>query len=177
MIHYRKRLETLYLATLPATIMLLLTIVFLTSKHINGISQFMPLLPVLSIFYSGVAQARDLPYSFIFLLGLVIDSVTGLPLGITSLTYIFFLLIILTQRKYIHKEGFVIKWGFFAGLLAIANLSCWGLLSLFYSQLQPTGWAFFQWFLTVCCYPFFHKIMDHVYEYIQARRWQILHGL
>ena len=176
MIPSSKRIELAFLAILPAFITFVLAIIFMSAKHIRGMDHFMPVLPVIPIFYWGIAQARDMSYIFVFLLGIMMDAVSGLPLGITSLTFLLFMIVIHTQRKYIHKEGFVIKWFFFAGILVVIYVFNWMLLTFFYSHAQTVGPAFIQWFLTVCCYPFLHKGFDGVYEYIHSRRWQILHG-
>ena len=176
MIHASKRMELFFLAMLPAIITTLLTIFSVASKHITGLDRFMPILALIPVFYWGMAQTRDMPYWFLFVLGILIDSVTGLPLGSTSLEYMLFLILLQSQRKYIHKEGFVIKWGFFAGLLAAASLFNWASLSFFYSHMQIVLPVLIQWLLTVCCYPVLHKFFDGIYEHIHSRRWQILHG-
>src|ERR1700722_13163714 len=105
MIEPSKRFELFFLSALPALITAALAVFFLASKHIAGLSHFMPLLPLIPVFYWGMAHAREMPYWFVFPLGLMQDAVTGLPLGLSSLLYIFFLLLLHAQRKYIHKEG------------------------------------------------------------------------
>lgn len=176
MIQPGKRLELLFLGSLPAILTALLTLFYLTSKHISGLNHFMPSLPLIPIFYWGMMQARDMPYWFVFATGLVMDAVMGLPLGLTSLLYIFFLLMVHAQRKYFHKEGFVIKWGYFAVMIAVASIANWVLLSFFIQHSEPLLPALVQWFLTLCVYPVMHKSFDGLYEYIHSRRWQILHG-
>lgn len=177
MIHPTKRLELWFLGSLPALITALLTVAYLTSKHIEGMGHFMPLLPILPVFYWGMMQARDMPYWFVFSIGMVMDAVTGLPLGFTSLLFIIFLLMVHTQRKYFHKEAFVIKWGYFAIMLGAACITSWLVLAFFMQHGQPLLHAVLQWFLTVCFYPLLHKLFDGTYEYIHDRRWQILHGM
>jgi len=176
MIQPSKRLELFFLASLPALITLALTIFFLASKHVGGLNRFMPFLPLIPIFYWGMAQARDMPYWFVFALGMMMDAVMGLPLGLSSLLLIFFLVMLRAQRKYIHKEGFVIKWGYFAALMAAMSALNWIMLAFFTGRSPSFGPAFIQWFLTVCCYPLLHKGFDGLFEYIHSRRWQILHG-
>lgn len=176
MIHPTKRLELLFLGSLPALVTVLLTVVYLSTKHITGLNVFMPLLPIIPMFYWSMMQARDMPYWFVFCIGLVIDAVTGLPMGLSSLLFILFLLMVHAQRKYFHKEAFVIKWGYFALLLAVCNLAGWMLLTFFMPQSRPVLAVFLQWVFTLCIYPLLHKAFDSIYEYIHARRWQILHG-
>ncbi|MBY0408217.1 MAG: rod shape-determining protein MreD, partial [Rickettsiales bacterium] len=141
------------------------------------LSHFMPVLPILPMFYWGMMQARDMPYWFVFAIGLVMDSVMGLPLGLSSLLFIFFLVMVHAQRKYFHKEAFVIKWGYFAILLGIASIANWLLLTFFIQHSEPFVPALLQWLLTMCLYPVMHAFFDGLYEHIHSRRWQILHGM
>lgn len=169
-----RRLELFFLACLPAIITLCLAVFCLTSTHLAGLSRFMPSLPLIPIFYWGLVQAREMPYWFVFLLGLIMDSVSGQPLGLTSLIYIFFLITLHAQRKYFYKESFVIKWGYFCAMVGAASIANWFVLSVFYGGMQSFGPGFLQWLLTICCYPLMHHLFDRLYDYIHARRWQIL---
>jgi rod shape-determining protein MreD len=176
MIHLTRRFELVMWGALPGLITLLLAVLFLSAKHISGMSHFMPALPLIPVFYWGMMKAREMPYWFVFMVGLVIDSVSGLPLGLSSLLYVFFLVLLHAQRKYFYKEGFVIKWGYFALLLGATSALNWVLLSLFNSHAETVLPAVIQWFLTVGCYPALHKGFDGLTEHIHSRRWHILHG-
>src|SRR4051812_6866816 len=163
MLQPSKRLELTFLSALPALITILLTIFFLAAKHISGLNHFMPILPLIPVFYWGMVHAREMPYWFVFLLGIVLDTVTGMPLlGLSSLLYIFFLILLHVQRKYIYKEGFMIKWGYFSALLAVTCSLNWIALALFFARYQPLFPGFLQWFFTVCCYPFMHRGFDEL---------------
>jgi rod shape-determining protein MreD len=176
MIHLSRRLELAFWGALPGIITALLAVLFLSAKHITGMSHFMPILQLIPVFYWGMMQAREMPYWFVFMLGLVIDAVSGLPLGLSSLLYVFFLLLLHAQRKYFYKEGFVIKWGYFALLLGAASIMNWAMLSVFNSRSESFLPAFIQWCLTVGCYPALHKGFDGLHDHIHSRRWHILHG-
>lgn len=176
MIHPSKRLELLFLGALPASIALLLTVIYLATKHMSGLSQFMPLLPLMPVFYWGMMQARDMPYWFVFCMGLIMDAVTGLPLGLTSMLLIIFLLMVHAQRKYFFKEGFIIKWVYFAVIYAATAMLNSAMLAFFFAQPKPQLPVILQWLITLCVYPLLHKCFDAVYEHIHDRRWQILHG-
>lgn len=176
MISSGKRFKLLLLSSLPIVITLMLAILALVSKHVAGLSHFMPLLPLIPIFYWGMMHAREMPYWFVFLFGLIMDAVSGLPLGLSSLLYVVLLALLHTQRKYIYKEGFVVKWGYFSLVLAVVDGLEWIILSLFHGQAQGVWPVLLQWLLTVGCYPVLHTLFDALYDYTHARRWRILHG-
>jgi rod shape-determining protein MreD len=177
MLQPSKRFELIFLSALPALITTLLTLFFLAAKHISGLNHFMPILPLIPVFFWGMTHAREMPYWFVFILGIIMDAVMGVPLGLSSLLYIFFLILLHAQRKYIHKEGFMIKWGYFAALLGVICSLNWVALTIFNSHSESLFPGILQWFFTVCCYPFMHKGFEELYEYINSRRWHILHGM
>jgi len=176
MIPVGRRLELIILASTPSLITAALAIFYLSSKHLSGLGQFMPALPLIPVFYWGLSHSRDMPYWFVFALGLVMDAVMGMPMGLSSLLYMIFLKLLHMQRRFIQKEGFIIKWGYFGALLAVFNVLDAVGLAFFNTGPMDIGMAFLQWLLTVCCYPFFHKLFDALAEHIQSRRWHILHG-
>lgn len=176
MIHPGQRLELIFWAVMPALLTIFLTIAFLIPKHIAGLSYVMPLLPLMPVFYWGMMHAREMPYWFVFMLGLLMDPAQGTPLGLSSLLYMAFLALLHAQRRYIYKEGFMIKWGYFSMLLGIVGVLGWLLLSFFHSQAQPIQPALVQWVITSACYPVLHRGFDSIYEFVSQRRWRILRG-
>lgn len=176
MISFSKRLELQFLSAIPSLLTLLLAIFYLVPKHIGGLSSVMPLLPLMPVFYWAMAHPQAIPYWFMFIIGLVMDAVMGMPLGLSSLLYIFFLSVINTQRKYFHKEGFLIKWGYLCILLLVTTGLNWLLLSWFHADAMPLIPAVIQWCLTIACYPVAHKLFDMLEHHIYDRRWQIMHG-
>lgn len=168
------RLELALLAAAPALLTLMLAAVTLAAR--DGLASVMPVLPMLAVYYWDMGHVRAIPYWFVFALGLVVDAASGLPLGLSSLTYMLFLGLLYWKRKYIHKEGFAVKWGYFAGLLAAVLLAEWLALSWVYARLLPLPAGLIQWGLTAGCYPLAHAIFDALDRWMHDRRWKILHG-
>lgn len=169
-----KRLELALLAAVPAAFTVALAAVTLGAS--GGLAGVMPVLPLLPVYYWGTLHARAMPYWFVFLLGLMVDSVAGLPLGLSSLAYMFFLGLLYWKRKHIHKEGFAVKWGYFSGLSAVVLLGQWLVLAWVYGRVMPLPAALIQWGLTAGCYPLAHAAFDVIDRWLHDRRWRILHG-
>lgn len=176
MLSLANRLELYVLAALPSFVTLILAVFCLAPKHVEGLGSVMPLLPLMPVFYWGMQHARAIPYWFLFAVGLMMDAASGLPLGMSSLLYVLFLVCVHIRRKYIHREGFLVLWGFFALLLAATLGAHWLLLSWYHARALPAASAFVQYALTVACYPFVHALFDRIEHYIYGRRWHILHG-
>lgn len=176
MISFTKRLELRILAAAPSILALLLAIIYLVPKHVSGLNSVMPLLPLIPIFYWGVSAPRTTSYWVVFVIGLMIDAAQGAPLGLSSLLYMLFLSILNSQRRLLHKEGFLSKWGNLAGLFALIAGLNWLLLSWFHAQAMPVVPAVIQWGLTVACYPVLHKLFEVFDQYLISRRRGIFHG-
>jgi rod shape-determining protein MreD len=176
MLSLSRRLELYFLAAIPSLLTILLAILYLVPKHIDQLGNVMPLLPLMPVFYWGVQQARAVPYWLMFAIGLMVDTVTSPFLGLSSLIYILFLWLLMAQRRFFHKEGFLVKWIYLAVLLLVITAINWLLLSWYNTAAQPILPAMTQWLITVACYPVLHKIFDLLEEHIHSRRWEILHG-
>ncbi len=166
-----KRFELLLWLLTPAVITCLMFILCVIPKHIWGISYIMPLLPLIPIFYWGKMQTAEIPYWFAFLIGLLMDVVSGIPLGLSALLYVLFLITIHTQSKYIHKEGFIIIWAYFTMLLALISVLQLLIISFSGNQLHAIPAALIQWLITILFYPIFHKFFDSISGHIKQRRW------
>jgi len=171
-----RRVELYACSALPGLATLLLAVFCLVPKHLVGFGSFMPLLTLAPMYFWGVRHSGSMPYWFVFALGILIDAGMGQAVGFTSLLNLLFLRVIYAQSKYIHKEGFIIKWGYFALLVAMNQLAGWAGLSLLGGYFMPVGAAFVQWLLTLLCYPALHRCFELLEQFIQRRRWVISHA-
>lgn len=174
MIALPRRMELAWLAAVPALLTLALAAVTLAFS--DSLASIMPVLPLLPVFYWATLLPRAIPVWFVFLLGLVVDSASGLPLGFSSLAYMLFLGLLYWKRRHIHKEGFAVKWRYFAGALAAVLLAEWLCLSWVYARLLPVPAVLVQWAVTAGCYPLAHAAFDTLDRWMYERRWKILHG-
>lgn len=172
-----RKLELFFLSALPTFITLCLVLFSLSSGYKpHFLSYFSPLLYLMPIFYWGMARAREMPYWFVFCIGLINDSVSGQPLGLSSLLYLLFLLALRRQRKYFHKDGFLVQWGYFAFFLGGVCLLNSLVLALFFGHAKGWEAVSMQWVITVCCYPLLHAFFYRIHEFTTSRRWYLLQG-
>ena len=102
--------------TLTALISLFLNIV---PYKINNASILMPDFFYIVIYYWTVYRPQLLPCLIILLLGLLKDIIEYNTLGISSLSALFFQLVIISQRKFLFNRTFIVVWLGFAFCLAI----------------------------------------------------------
>lgn len=170
-----KEIELFFWTIVPSFICFVLFILCIIPKHIWGMSNIMPILPLIPIFYWGRSQSSEIPLWFAFLIGFLMDALSGSILGISAILYMIFLLTLHTQEKHFSKEGFLLLWFYFVIMLMTLSILQLLIISIFNKQIYAITPAFLQFLLTICIYPISHKLFDRIEEYRQNRRWRLTH--
>jgi rod shape-determining protein MreD len=171
-----KTVALFFLAAVPAMFLFFAVMLTLIPKHADGLSQFMPLLYMPVVFFWAVHYPGYMPHWLVFVAGLLVDAISGQPLGISSLLMMGMLVAVHFQYKTMHKEGFVLKWAVFTMLLGGITLVQWIMMSVYHQQFLNPQNGLLQWFMTVALYPALHQLFDAAHQAVQNRRVQLLHS-
>ena len=172
----KKRFELLLWMFAPASITFLLFILYTVPKHIWGLNYVTPLLPLIPIFYWGRLQTSGMPFWFVFLIGLLMDVVSGTPLGLSALLYLLLLTVWRSKSKDINNSGFIAIWTYFMLSLAIFFVIQLAVMSFSATLLHTAPYVFIQWLLTSSFYPLFHNLFDRISDHAKHRNRMIFHG-
>jgi rod shape-determining protein MreD len=148
-----QRIETGLRSALPFALTLLLTVLSTVPLGPPRLGPVMPALPVVAVFYWAVYRPDLMPYSATFAIGVVYDSLTGAPMGLSSLVLLTLQGLAGTQRKFFHGKTLAVAWAGFALLAAAAALLAWLLAALYHLYAVPVRALLFQTALTVAVYP------------------------
>ena len=89
--------------------------------------------PFILIFFFTLKEFKHFDYFFVFLAGLINDTVVGLPLGISSLSYI----LICTATSYFRnitiRPNPIKDWFYFLFIISLINSINYSILTLFFS--------------------------------------------
>ena len=132
------------------TLFFILSIVPLSFGILN-ISR--PLFLVICIYHWALFQPKILGHLALFLIGLIQDIILGAPLGITSLVYIALHHIILSQRKILLHQPFLILWAVFTLPALCISLFLWTAGSALTLSVLPILPVILEFLLTILCYP------------------------
>ncbi len=171
-----RNIKIAFSSSLPMLVIYLLALFYLVPKHIGGLSAIMPPVHLAAVFIWAVLRPDDLSFILLALLGMIIDVATALPFGLSALTYTLFLLLIISQRRYIQNEGFATMWGYFALTLLLLQIMLWTICSLFYNQLLPISACLWQWLITALLYPLLHGLLYPLVEKLTRFRYRLLHA-
>ena len=89
--------------------------------------------PFLLIFYFALKEYNKFDYLLVFLAGLINDTVVGLPLGISSLSYILVCIFASYLRNITIRPHLIKDWFYFLFVISLINSVNYSILFLFFS--------------------------------------------
>ena len=89
--------------------------------------------PFILIFYFALKEYQRFDYFLVFLAGLVNDTVVGLPLGLSSLSYILICIFATYLRNITISPNLIKDWFYFLFIISLINSINYTVLFLFFS--------------------------------------------
>ena len=89
--------------------------------------------PFILIFYFALKEYKRFDYFLVFLAGLFNDTVVGLPLGISSLSYILICIFATYLRNITISPNLIKDWFYFLFIISLINSINFSVLFLFFS--------------------------------------------
>lgn len=155
-----------FVKVIPALLTLFVPFFSGALAHIPGMSRMMPMLVLISIYYWGIFNPRSLPYIFLFVLGLLQDTLAGLPLGISSFANVLFAWIVSDRAHITSNMSFKMIWRKFAVLSFAIIMLEWLIICLYYNRLYPFSPELGAWISTLLAYPLLHAFFNATYRLI-----------
>ena len=89
--------------------------------------------PFILIFFFTLKESKNFDYLLVFLAGLINDTVVGLPLGISSLSYVLICIATSYFRNITIRANPVKDWFYFLFVICLLNSMNYSILTLFFS--------------------------------------------
>ncbi len=89
--------------------------------------------PFILIFFFTLKEFKHFDYFFVFIAGLINDTVVGLPLGISSLSYILICIATSYFRNITIRPNPIKDWFYFLFIISLINSINYSILTLFFS--------------------------------------------
>jgi len=120
--------------------------------------------PFILIFYFTLKDFKNFDYFLVFLAGLVNDTVVGLPLGISSFSYILICIFTSYFRNITIRPNQIKDWFYFLFVISLINSINYSTLTLFFSfnlilmsYLVNTFFTFLFYIIFVSIFKFYLK--------------------
>ena len=123
--------------------------------------------PFILIFFFTLKDFKNFDYFFVFLAGLINDTVVGLPLGISSLSYILICISTSYFRNITIRPNPIKDWFYFLFIISLINSISYSILTLFFSfnlilisYLVNTFFTFLFYIFFVSIFKYYLKGLD-----------------
>ena len=123
--------------------------------------------PFILIFFFTLKDFKNFDYILVFFAGLINDTVVGLPLGISSLSYLLICLATSYFRNITIRPNPVKDWFYFLFIISLINSINYSILTLFFtynlvlmSYLVNTFFTFLFYIIFVSVFKYYLKGLD-----------------
>ena len=117
--------------------------------------------PFILIFFFSLKDFKHFDYFLVFLAGLVNDTVVGLPLGISSLSYCLICIATSYLRNITIRPHIIKDWFYFLFTISLINSISYSVLNLFFSYNLDLVNYVINNFFTFLFYLFFVSIFNY----------------
>lgn len=129
-----------------------------------GQTVLLPALTIGCVWFWSVYRPIAMPPPAVFLIGVLLDLLGYLPLGVTVLTLLCVHGAAVRWRRYLAQQGFGIVWLVFVPVSVLAAGVGWALTAALVVRLLPIGPAAFQAVLSIALYPLLAIPLAHAHR-------------
>jgi rod shape-determining protein MreD len=138
---------------IPVGTTLLLLLLTAVPTRLPGLDEVMPVLPLMGVYYWAILRPDLLPAWAAFLIGLLYDILSGLPMGVHALVLLLVQGIAASQQRFFLAKSFLVSWWAFGLLSAGATALTWMLISMLYGKTIAVPPVLIQYAITLGLFP------------------------
>lgn len=139
--------------SIPFWLTFFLALLTVVPLRIEGFGPVTPALVMISVFYWSLHRPYLMPAPVVFLVGLISDILTGVPLGLSSLMLLFVHLVAVSQRHVFVGKAFILTWWGYVWVASGTSLLTWIVACLYSLTLIPILPVLLQLLLTILIFP------------------------
>ena len=147
------KLDTIARRITPFGLTMALTLLTVLPLQVPYLNVAGPVWTMMSVYYWALYRPDLMPTVAVFLAGLMLDALSGAPLGVNALVFLIVHRLVVTQRRFFYGKPFVIVWLGFGLVAAGAFAAAWLLASLWHASVLDVGVLMVRAILTLCLFP------------------------
>lgn len=148
-----RRLDATARAAFPAGCTVVLMLLTLTPFGFADQAQLLPAIALTSVWFWSLYRPLQMPPFVVFAIGLLLDLLGYLPLGVGVLTLLAAHGVAVRLRRALINRSFMVVWLVFVVIAAGGAALMWALTCVLYLRLLAPAPAVFQAVLTIALYP------------------------
>ncbi len=145
--------KSLLRATLPGIQVLFLVLLSVVPTGIPYFSVVTPLLAMIGVYYWSVYRPDLMPTPLVFVFGVLLDILSGGPVGLMALLLLLVHGICVSQRQVLATKSFYVGWFGFITVAVGANVIGWVIVCAFFQSLLSPVPVLIQVTVTIALYP------------------------
>lgn len=147
------KLDTVARQITPFGLTMVFTLLTVLPLQVPGLGVTGPVWTIMGLYYWALYRPDLMPAVTVFLVGLMLDALSGTPLGGNALVFLMAHRLVVTQRRFFYGKPFAIVWLGFGLVAAGAFAASWLLTSLWHGTIIGQRILVLQYTLTVCLFP------------------------
>jgi rod shape-determining protein MreD len=148
-----RRLDIAWRHAFPGTTSLLLMLVSLAPFGLWGQAALLPTVALTCVWFWSLFRPAAMAPPVVFLIGLLLDLLGFLPLGVGVVTMLLTHGIAQRLRRFLSRQGFTVIWLIFIAVACGVAIFNWALVSLLTFSIVPPSPVLFQAGLAAAMYP------------------------
>lgn len=148
-----KGLENLLRLLVPILLMAVLFLLSITALPLPKVGQVKPALLLMVVYYWSIYRPTLIPPSLCFGLGLLLDFMSALPLGVNAIILTLVQWIVRDQRRFLMGQAYFTIWSVFALVATLSLMAQWGLYGLVHMAWAPLMPVMFSLLATILLFP------------------------
>jgi rod shape-determining protein MreD len=147
------KLDTVARQITPFGLTMVFTLLSVLPLQVPGLGVAGPVWTIMGLYYWALVRPDLMPVAAVFLVGLMLDALSGTPLGANALVLLMVHRLVITQRRFFYGKPFAIVWLGFGLVAAGAFAASWLLTSLWHGTILDQRVLVFRYILTVGLFP------------------------
>ncbi|MCR9074087.1 MAG: rod shape-determining protein MreD [Alphaproteobacteria bacterium] len=161
-----QRLDLWVRQSAPMALTAVLAVLSVITVGIPGYAAVVPGYTAMATFYWAVFRPDLQPASALFLIGILQDALTGMPLGLTAVSLLLLHALALSQRPALVTKPFLLTWLGFVVIQLPISIFAWLMMSALQFQVIGPEPVLFQYLVTVLGFPVVAWIFVRIHRYV-----------
>lgn len=137
----------------PVGLTLLLVVLNVIPFQVPGFARIVPVFALIAVHHWAIYEPELMPAYAVFLIGVLQDMLSGVPLGVNALVFLAVYGAVVWQRRFFVGKSFMITWLGFAVVGAGAMALSWLLVSAIHLIVVDPRALVYQYLLTLGFFP------------------------
>ena len=133
----QKNIQSMARLAVPQVLLALMLVLGVLKLPLPYVGSGRPSLVLMAVYYWAIYRPTLVPPVLCFIVGLLMDALSGMPLGMNALVLVAVQWIVRGQRRFLMGQPYTVLWALFGLVAVMAAGVTWGLYGLLHLRWTP----------------------------------------